>query len=199
MIKVGITGGIGAGKSTVCQIFRLLQIPVYDSDKQSRLLQESNIEIINATKQLLGNDSYLHSGKLNREYISKKIFEKPELLTQLNRIVHPVVIEDSKKWFESKNLSNIPYAIKESALLFSAGLEVNIDFSIVVQAPTMLRIKRVLQRDSTKTEKQILAIIESQKKNEIHISKSDFTIINDEKQSVIAQVLAIDKKIKSKN
>lgn len=199
MLKVGITGGIGSGKSTVCKIFNLLNIPIYDSDARSRFLQENNSTIIESTISLFGKDAYFKDGKLNKTFVSKIVFENPLLLSQLNKIVHPIVIFDAQKWFQEQENKEYSYAIKESALLFSAGIHTSIDISIAVVSPLEVRVNRILKRDTSKTEQEIYAIIESQKANESFFSKTDFTVFNNENQLLIPQILAIDAQIKSKN
>lgn len=193
MLKIGITGGIGSGKSTVCKIFSALGIPVYESDSRSRWLQENNQEIIAKTKSLIGNEAYLSTGKLNREYIANMVFEDINLLIQLNQIVHPVVIADGEKWFSE--LKNVPYALKESALIFTANINKHLDKIIVVDAPEEIRIQRILKRDSKKSIEEIKAIIEKQKPNEARFSEANFFIHNNEIQFLVPQVIAIHKEL----
>ncbi|TAG51724.1 MAG: dephospho-CoA kinase [Cytophagales bacterium] len=195
MIKVGITGGIGSGKSMVCKIFKHLGIPIYDSDNRARFLQENNIEIISKTKALLGLESYFENGLLNRNYVREMVFSNNDLRLKLNQIVHPIVINDALNWFT--NQYNFPYAIKESALLFSANIHTKMDVTIAVFSPLELRIQRILERDKSKTEKDILSIIESQKEQEKMLENADFKIFNNENQLILPQILYLDKDIRN--
>jgi len=189
MLKVGVTGGIGSGKSTVLHFFSVLGVPVYDSDSRSRWLQENNPKIIEETKLLLGNDAYLADNKLNKPYIANKVFSDKATLEKLNAIVHPRVFEDSVNWYCQNEKHT--YVIKESALLFESGMYKNLDKVISVVAPIEMRMERIKKRDSYRTNQEINAIISKQTTDEEKIKKSDFVIVNDETQLLISQVLAI--------
>ncbi|MBK6825238.1 MAG: dephospho-CoA kinase [Saprospiraceae bacterium] len=144
MITVGLTGGIGSGKSTVAGIFNSLGIPVYNSDIQARLLMEQDPTLVNKIKDLLGDEAYTPEGKLNRKWVASKVFADKMLLNQLNHLVHPAVLDDCNKWMV---LQNAPYVIKESALLPETLSAQPVDFVIAVSAPIKLRIERVMERD----------------------------------------------------
>lgn len=189
MLKIGITGGIGSGKSTVLQIFSLLGVPIYDSDSRSRWLQENDKQLISDTKLLLGNDAYLPDNKLNKPFIAQKIFSDKTLLEKFNGIVHPKVFEDSEKWYTENAIKK--YVIKESALLFESGAYKNVDKVIAVIAPEKLRISRIQKRDPHRTETEIRAIMAKQWNDEQKIKLAHYVLENDETQLLIPQVLKL--------
>ena len=189
--KVGITGGIGAGKSTISKIFKLLGIPVYDADSRAKWLMnhESGLkkEIIN----LFGVEAYTSEG-LNRTFIAKQTFNNQSKLEQLNALVHPAVGKDYIDW-EKEQKS--PYTLKEAALLFEAGSFKDLDLIIVVSAPEELRIERVLKRDAHRTREDIKAIISKQWPQREKEEKANFVIENDGSSLIIPQVLEIHERI----
>ena len=189
--KVGITGGIGAGKSIISKIFKLLGIPVYDADLRAKWLMnhESGLkkEIIN----LFGAEAYTSEG-LNRTFIAKQTFNSQSKLEQLNALVHPAVGKDYVYW-EKEQKS--PYTLKEAALLFEAGSFKDLDLIIVVSAPEELRIERVLKRDTHRTREDIKAIISKQWPQHEKEEKANFVIENDGSSLIIPQVLKIHEKI----
>ena len=189
--KVGITGGIGAGKSIISKIFKLLGIPVYDADSRAKWLMnhESGLkkEIIN----LFGAEAYTSEG-LNRTFIAKQTFNNQSKLEQLNALVHPAVGKDYVDW-EKEQKS--PYTLKEAALLFEAGSFKDLDLIIVVSAPEELRIERVLKRDTHRTREDIKAIISKQWPQREKEEKANFVIENDGSSLIIPQVLKIHEKI----
>lgn len=189
MLKIGLTGGIGSGKSTVLQIFSILGIPIYDSDSRSRWLQENDLEIISETKKLLGNEAYIANNKLNKPYIGQKIFSEKKILEAFNAIVHPRVFEDCEKWY-TKN-SHQKYVIKESALLFETGANKNLDIIISVISPEKLRIERIQKRDPNRSVDEIKSIFEKQTSDEQKIALSDYIIHNNETQLLIPKVLEL--------
>ncbi|MEM7382674.1 MAG: dephospho-CoA kinase, partial [Bacteroidota bacterium] len=157
MIIVGLTGGIGSGKTTVSNIFRSWGVPVYDSDKEARILMETSEEVVEAVKELFGSHAY-RGKKLNKNYIAERVFNDKELLRQLNEIVHPAVKKHFLSWAESQNAD---YVIQEAAILFENGSYVNYDMMILVTAPKKERIQRIMARDGS-TEDQILARMRNQ-------------------------------------
>lgn len=189
--KVGITGGIGAGKSIISKIFKLLGTPVYDADSRAKWLMnhESGLkkEIIN----LFGAEAYTSEG-LNRTFIAKQTFNSQSKLEQLNALVHPAVGKDYVDW-EKEQKS--PYTLKEAALLFEAGSFKDLDLIIVVSAPEELRIERVLKRDTHRTREDIKAIISKQWPQREKEEKANFVIENDGSSLIIPQVLKIHEKI----
>jgi dephospho-CoA kinase len=194
MIKIGITGGIGSGKSTITKIFSLLEVPVYDADSRAKWLQNNDSKLIKSTQTLLGEEAY-KDGKLNSTYILSKIFKNSDLLAQLNSLVHPRVFEDFADWCQQNSAK--PYILKEAAIMFESDSYKTLDKIILVTSPMELRIKRILERDPQRTEADVKAIISRQLSDEEKIAKADFIIENDEKKLLMSQVLELHKKFLS--
>ena len=192
-IKVGITGGIGSGKSVVCKIFNLLGVPVYDADQRARELMTENPSLIHAIKKLFGEKAYFQEGKLNKNYLAGMIFRDEKKLNLLNQSVHPAVAEDFEAWVQQHR--NSTYLIKEAALLFESGSYKFLDYIVTVSAPLELRINRVLNRDSHRSKKAINDIISKQLDEKDKIEKSQFEIVNDNHSLLIPQVLKIHQKL----
>jgi dephospho-CoA kinase len=190
MLKVGITGGIGSGKSTVAGIFSVLGIPVYDADSRAKELMNTDDALKKAVSAAFGSDVYT-DGILNRAKLSAIVFNNVARLAQLNTIVHPVTIADAASWMQQQDA---PYTLKEAALIFESGSQQGLDYVIGVFAPAALRIQRTMQRDGS-TREQVLARMSKQISDSIKMRLCDFTIINDEQQAVIPQVLAIHEKL----
>jgi dephospho-CoA kinase len=189
MLKVGITGGIGTGKTLVCKVFSTLGVPVYYTDDRARWLQINHPSVIEKTKALLGENAYTKEGQLNKKYISNRVFEDKNLLIQLNEIVHPAVFEDLAKWYAQHQ--SYAYTLKESALTFESGKFKELDKIILVTSPLELRIQRILARDKHRSKSDIENIIKNQWSDEQKKALSHYLIENDEQKSVICQVLAI--------
>lgn len=190
---VGITGGIGSGKSLVCKIFNILGIPSYDADSRARVLMHENKKVKLDILKTFGESAYQEDGSLNREWMAGEVFSNESKLKLLNGIVHPAVGKDFAKWVE-ENLG-APWLIKEAALLFESGSYKNLDFIITVTAPESLRIKRVLARDPHRSEAQIRDIIKKQMSEAEKTARSQAVIINDEKEMVLPQVLKLYKEL----
>lgn len=188
---VGITGGIGSGKTTVAKMFTALEIPVYNSDIEAKALMNRSKVIRNKLIKLFGDDAYIEN-KLNRPYIADIIFNDTEYLEKMNAIVHPKVGKHFERWLQ-KNF-NAPYVIKESALLFETDAYKKCNYIILVTAPIEERIKRVIERDQT-TERKVQAIIDNQSKDSENLSKADFVINNFSLQNTQNQVLDIHEKL----
>ena len=188
-INIGITGGIGAGKSTVCKLFNMLGIPVYNADDQAKALMTRDQNIITAIKKNFGNEAYLPDGQLNRTYLGKSLFKVDKQLKIINEIVHPAVAEDFEKWRNGHE--DKPYLVKEAALLIESGSYKLLDYLITVTSPLNTRIERVLSRDVHRTKEHIREIISKQLSDEERIAKSDFIITNDKQTLLIPQVLKI--------
>ncbi|MES2795197.1 MAG: dephospho-CoA kinase [Bacteroidota bacterium] len=185
---IGITGGIGAGKSLVCEIFKVLGIPVFNADETAKKLVETDAKLKSEIIKLLGNEAY--SGeKYNRKFVSQKVFNESILLNQLDQLIHPKVREYAYEWFRIQKPS--PYYLYEAALMNAAGIGNVFNKIIVVQSPTFLRIERIKKRDQ-RPETEILAIINKQKTDEERLKIANFVIYNDEKNSLIEQVLKIN-------
>jgi dephospho-CoA kinase len=191
MIKVGITGGIGSGKSIISQVFSKLGVPVYNADLSAGILMNNDPEIINGLITKFGNNIYINS-LLDRKKLAEIIFTDKEALKYVNGLVHPAVGKDSEKWFLCHKHN--PYVIKEAALFFESGTYKEIDLMITVIAPLNLRYKRVIERDKV-TMDQVKKRMESQLSDDEKIIKSDFVIINDEIRSVLEQVLFLHQHI----
>jgi dephospho-CoA kinase len=189
MIRIGLTGGIGSGKSTIAKIFEVLGIPVYYADAASRRLMNEDPAIIKDIIQHFGEKSYT-DGKLNRAYIASIVFNDPEKLTLLNSLSHPATIEDANKWIRQQSS---PYVIKEAALIFESGSAENLDLVIGVFAPAPLRIRRTMDRDKI-TQEEVKKRMERQINEELKMKLCDYVIINDEQQLVIPQVMALHQK-----
>ena len=196
MILIGLTGGIGSGKSTVAGMFRTLGIPVYESDSRAKWLMENNQEVKSKIKDLLGNDAYLPDQNLNRTWIASQVFKDQQKLDQLNRIVHPAVFEDLQSWASEHELTSAPYLIQESALLFEENLTSRFNAVILVVANEETRISRVMARDKVNKEK-VLSRIENQLTDDQKVPLADYVIFNDNERSLINQVMDIDKMIRS--
>lgn len=188
MIRVGVTGNIGSGKSTVCKLFSVLGIPVYHADERAKWLLENDKAIVNAVKILLGNEAYNTNGKLNRPWIASKVFANPGLLQQYNDIIHPAVLRDSENWMNAQR--NVPYTIKEAALFIESGSYKQLDFIICVIAPESIRLQRIVKRDQASVD-SIKARMASQMPEEEKVKKAHAVIVNDGKQEIIPQVWAI--------
>lgn len=190
--KVGITGGIGSGKTTVCRIFETLGIPVYYADERAKWLMINNKTLKKEIIKLFGAAAYSAGGELNRKHIADIAFQDPDKLKTLNQIVHPAVLSDGEKWHRKQ--VNVPYTLKEAALLFESGSYLQLDKIITVTAPLEIRIQRVIERDQSDREK-VLSRIQFQMPEEEKIAQSQFIIINDGQRSLIRQVLDIHNKL----
>jgi dephospho-CoA kinase len=190
MMKVGITGGIGSGKTYVCKIFETLGVPVYYSDIRAKDLMVKNGEVKNKIKSLFGGNAYHKNGRLNRAYLAEKIFSDPSLRSRLNAIVHPAVAEDGVAWFAAQKSS---YALKEAAILIETGSYKDLDKIILVVSPLELRINRVAQRDKIDRD-QIIKRIKSQMADEEKMKYADDIIFNDEEHDLMKQVMDIHNK-----
>ncbi len=190
MLKIGLTGGIGSGKTTVAHIFEVLGIPVYYADDAAKRLMNEDVNLKEQIISYFGEKSYV-DGKLNRQYLSAEVFSDIEKTKRINAIIHPVTIADANEWMQKQTTA---YAIKEAALIFEANAEIHLDLIIGVQTPLTLRIKRVMQRDNI-TEEAVLARIEKQMNDEEKLGRCDFIISNNEKDLLIPQVVALHEKL----
>ena len=193
MLKIGLTGGIGSGKSVVARVFECLGIPVYYADASAkRLMNEEPLK--SKISETFGPDAYINN-VLNREWLGKKVFADKEQLELLNSLVHPVTIADAEKWF---NEQDAPYAIKEAALIFEAGSEKMLDGVIGVFAPDEIRIKRTMERDGI-TREHVQARMNKQFPQEKNMERCDYVIMNDDIQAILPQVQDIDKLLRAKS
>ena len=192
-LQIGITGGIGSGKSTVCRIFATLGIPIYDADSRAKYLMSNSKEIKNAVKKHFGENAYFENGELNRVYIAQEIFSDKEKAKVLEQIIHPKVAKDYQLWVK-ENSSKSPYLLKEAALMFETGGDKFLDKIILVSAKEELRTKRVLKRDSQRSKNQIEAIIKKQMPESEKQKRADYIINNNGSQALIKQVIALHEK-----
>jgi len=192
MVKIGLTGGIGSGKSTVAKIFSVLGIPVYYADDAARRVMNEDPEVKKNMLRHFGKESYTAAGLLNRPYIASLVFGNPEKLELLNTISHPATIADSEQWMKRQAT---PYAIKEAALLFESGSAGNLDYIIGVYSPSALRIQRIMHRDNI-TREEVLQRMKRQIDERMKMKLCDFVVMNDEQQLLIPQVLALHEKFK---
>jgi dephospho-CoA kinase len=188
MIVVGITGGIGSGKTVVCKIFSNLGIPVYDADTAAKDLYDIHPDLAAKIRTDISEDAVDKNGKVNRKILSEIIFNDTVKLQLLNKMVHPLVKSDFDAW--KKKQAGHPYVIKEAAILFESGTDKGCDKIITVVAPAELRIGRIRERDR-RSKQEIEQIMIRQMNDEEKMSKSDYVIVNDEKQMVLPQVLKI--------
>lgn len=193
MLKVGLTGGIGSGKTIVAKVFECLGLPVYYADASAkRLMNEEPLK--SKISESFGADAYIN-GVLNRGWLAQKVFSDKEQLELLNSMVHPVTIADAERWFSEQHA---PYAIKEAALIFEAGSEKKLDHVIGVYAPDETRIKRTMERDGISRE-HVLARMSKQFPQEKNMERCDFVIMNDDIQAILPQVLDIDKLLRARS
>jgi dephospho-CoA kinase len=186
MLKIGLTGGIGSGKSTVAAIFEVLGVPVYYADVEAKKLMREDEEIKQSIKLLLGEESYV-DGELNRAFISSSIFNNEDKRIALNNIVHPKTIEGAERWMMQQDA---PYAIKEAALIFESHSENHLDYIIGVTAPESIRIERVMRRDNISKEKVMTMILGQMNENE-KMDHCNFVIQNNETELLIPQVISL--------
>jgi dephospho-CoA kinase len=187
MLKVGITGGIGSGKTTICKVFETLGIPVFYADEVAKQLMITDLILIEGVKEAFGTLSYLPNGILNNQHIANIVFNNKAELEKLNSLVHPAVFRAFDTW-EKEMSHSVPYTLKEAALLFESGSYKMCDKNILVTAPLSLKLARVMQRDGI-TEAQVQARMDKQFTDEQKAKMADYFIDNTENSSVILQVL----------
>lgn len=190
MLKIGLTGGIGSGKSTVAKVFETLGIPVYYADDAAKRLMNEDEELKQKLKEQFGDDIYSHDG-LNKKKLANIVFNAPDKLAVLNQLIHPATIRDAAVWL---NAQTSPYAIKEAALIFESGAQQELDHVIGVTAPAPLRIQRTMQRDGV-TREEVIARMDRQMNETIKMKLCDFVIRNDEQELLLPQVLALHEKL----
>ena len=190
VLKIGLTGGIGSGKTTVAQMFEVLGIPVYYADDAAKRLMNTDKELISKIKNTFGEAAY-RNDVLDREYLASIVFADNYKLESLNSFVHPATIKDAAQWMQQQTT---PYIIKEAALLFESGAAEHLDHIIGVDSPINIRIKRVMDRDNV-TREEVLKRINNQMDENIKMKLCDFVLINDEKQLLIPQVLELHQRL----
>ncbi|MDP2386645.1 MAG: dephospho-CoA kinase [Bacteroidota bacterium] len=193
MKTIGLTGGIGSGKSTVARIFEVMGVPVYYSDDRAKEMYYVP-EIKEKVIALLGKEAYLSDHQIDKKFIANKIFSNTDLLQQINNIIHPAVKKDFAEWATTKQ-GHI-FVLKESALLFETGIYKTLDASILVVSPEQLRAKRIAKRDNL-TEAEVITRFKSQMNDEQKIPLATYIIHNDEECSLIEQTLKIKEALQS--
>lgn len=186
-LKIGITGGIGSGKTTVCKVFELLGIPVFYADEEAKSLMVKDELLVSKIKSALGEEAYSDKNTLNRKHIASLVFNNPEKLAQLNSLVHPAVFKAFDVWVLQQSS---PYVLKEAALLFESDSYKLNDKNILVSCPLDLRINRVKKRDQI-TKEKVLERIANQFPEEQKLALADFQIQNNEQEFIIPQVLQL--------
>lgn len=189
-LKVGVTGGIGSGKTTVCRVFTVIGIPVFSADDEARVLMDSEEDIRKQVNQLAGSDMYT-DGTLNRVEMARLIFNNREILQRMNKIIHPVITSRFLKWEEKQDA---PYVIFEAAILFETGTSKLLDKVITVTAPVDERIERVVNRNRL-TREQVIERINNQSDDKMKISLSDYVISNRENDMIIPAILTIHEEL----
>lgn len=184
-MKVGITGGIGSGKTLVCSVLEKLGVAVYYADSEARRLMNSNPQLVLQISDLFGDKAY-EEGSLNREFIAHKVFKGKELLKRLNELVHPAVRKDFSRWASEQEPSF--YVVEEAAILFESGSDRNMDLTVGVFAEKELRVRRAMQRDES-TREQVLNRMNSQMSDEAKMEKADIVINNNGKKMLLPQII----------
>jgi len=192
-LTIGITGGIGSGKSTVCKIFKLLETPVFEADTVAKSLINSNNEIRNGLIGLFGKSIYNAENKVNRKMLANLIFNDDDLMEKVNQLIHPVVRNEFINW-QNRQIS--AYIIHEAAILFESGFYKMMDYTILVSAPEEIRIERVTKRDNFSRE-MVQSRIRKQWSDEDKRILASVELVNDNKNLLIPQILEIDKKLKT--
>ena len=189
MLKIGITGGIGSGKTTVCRIFETLGIPVFYADTVAKQIMVTDPILVAGVKQAFGEDSYLADGTLNNKHIAGIVFNNALELEKLNGLVHPAVFRAFDSWIQQVP-DTVPYTLKEAALLFESDSYKMCDQTVLVIAPLETRLQRVMARDGV-SEAQVRARMDKQLSDEQKMKLADHLIYNNETDSLIAQVLKL--------
>lgn len=192
-ICVGITGGIGSGKSTICKMFELLGVPVFNADEHAKRLLNQHEPLKDSVRLLFGEDIY-HQGILQRSKLASVVFTNPGLLQQLNTLVHPVVREEFHLW--AALYQHQPYIIHEAAILFESGFYKMMDYTILVTAPEEQRIRRVIKRDGG-TEAMVRERMRNQWTEEEKARLADLLLGNDNSKCIIPEILATDDKLRT--
>ena len=191
MLRIGITGGIGSGKSIASRLFHALGVPTYDADSRARWLMEHDAALRQQLAAAFGPDTYDDAGRLNRAALASTAFRDPTLLAQLNALVHPHVGTDFVRWAAEQQRAGHAYVLKEAALLFEAGSYRQLDRVITVFAPLPVRAARVLRRDPHRTPADVAAIMAKQLSEEEKMQRADYVLTNDDVQPLLPQVLAL--------
>ena len=193
MLKIGITGGIGSGKSTICSFFKILGIPVFTADVEAKELMNTSSRIRSKLILSFGEDIYLPNHKIDRKKLAKLIFNSPPLLEKVNSIVHPEVQIYFEEWCTKQSS---PYIVYEAAILFESGFHKKTDFNILVTAPEKERIRRVMLREHT-TEEEVRSRISRQWPDQEKVKLANYTIMNNNGELIIPQLIELDKNFRA--
>ncbi|QIX61474.1 dephospho-CoA kinase [Hymenobacter sp. BT18] len=196
MLRIGITGGIGSGKSVVCRLFQVLGVPVYDSDARAKWVMAHDTALRQELITAFGPAVFGADGQLDRPYLARLAFSDPARLSQLNALVHPHVGRDFAAWAAEQ--AQKPYILKEAALLYESGAYRQLDQIITVFAPAAIRHARVLRRDPHRTADDIVSIMGKQLSEEEKLTRADFVLHNDDEHLLIPQVLALDAQLRAR-
>jgi dephospho-CoA kinase len=192
MLRIGITGGIGSGKSVVARVFAALGVPVYDSDSRAKHVMAHDLVLRAQLQDAFGTEAYDAGGQLNRPYLARVAFNDAAQLARLNALVHPRVGEDFATWSAAQATAGQPYSLKEAALLYESGAYKGLDAIITVFAPPEVRAARVLRRDSHRSAADVQAIMGKQLSEDEKLARAEYVVYNDDSQLVLPQVLALD-------
>lgn len=187
MLKIGITGGIGSGKTTICRIFESLNVPVFNADVVAKTIMTSDAALIENIKAAFGQEAYFDNGELDRKFLANIVFNDENQLQILNELVHPATIQAFNDWAKKQNSI---YCLHEAAILFESGADKTCDYSILVSAPEETRIARVMKRDGV-LETDVRTRMDKQMPEEAKMKLASFTIQNDDSEAVIPQVLKL--------
>lgn len=191
MLKIGLTGGIGSGKTTVAKVFEVLGIPVYYADDAAKQLMNNNESLKQQLISHFGTATYFDNGELNRKHLSSIVFADKEKLALLNSLVHPATIADAQQWFSKQTAA---YVVKEAALLFESGTTEGLNYVIGVTAPFTVRLKRVMDRDAV-TAEEVKRRMANQIDEQLKMKLCDFVLHNNEQQLLLPQITALHEKL----
>lgn len=192
MLRIGITGGIGSGKSTVARLFSALGVPVYDSDSRAKWIMANDLVLREQLLVTFGSETYTATGQLNRAHLAQRVFQDAARVAVLNSLVHPRVGIDFETWAAVQAAVGQSYLLKEAALLYESGAYQQLDRIITVYAPPAVRHARVLRRDAHRSAADVQAIMSQQSSDEEKLQRADYVVYNDDSQLVLPQVLALD-------
>lgn len=191
MLRIGLTGGIGSGKSVISRMFASLGVPVYDSDTVAKHLMNTSDDLKSGLVKLFGSSAY-NEGLLDRSFVAARVFSDKDMLRELNSIVHPAVGYDFRQWAAQREADGSPYVIHESAILFESGIARIMDYTVTVSAPVELRVARAVERDSSDPQK-VRARIAHQMDDPERESLADYIIHSGERDLLMPQVMELDK------
>jgi dephospho-CoA kinase len=192
---IGITGGIGSGKSIVCKFFALLGVPIYEADKEAKKIMTEDLLLKEQIEKTFGKEAYFENGELNRRFLAQNVFNNSQKVTTLNSLVHPRVAQNFLDW--TKKYTHFPYILNEAALMFESGSYQRFEKVITVFAPLEIRKKRILERDKQRTMTEIDSIIQKQLPEEEKLKRANFVIINDDKTLLIPQILKLHEELQN--